>query len=293
LIARDPVTGAEQIIDTEVVRRGIHLGNASLSLISLGGANWTGAYPAYPGLNYRNAYPWDWAVCHAGTWIRREHRYVWVAGRKRHHRRPIHWVKVGGTKGYVPIHPRDVAGKPPVNLKDGFFAMRKDDAVERIAFDPKATVKVLDGAPKEFNKEYFAPLERAVAPKMEARSAGNGMMVGHSALAQPAKVPIVFDAKTQSFSVARQVVEGGKTTTVVRSIASAQARGDYGGGGTAGASGRSESTGRSEGASGGGYSRAASGGGGYSGGGGGGGAAIHSAPSGGGGGGAAAGGTHH
>jgi hypothetical protein len=37
---------------------------------------------AYPD----NLYPYDWAVCHAGFWIYRQNRYMWVAGTHKHHR---------------------------------------------------------------------------------------------------------------------------------------------------------------------------------------------------------------
>jgi hypothetical protein len=84
LIARDPVTGKDKVLRTEL--------------------DSTGA-------------PYDWAVCHSGSWIHREHGYVWVAGTKRHQHCPVHWVKYGGTKGYVPIHPHDVVGKLPINMK--------------------------------------------------------------------------------------------------------------------------------------------------------------------------------
>ena len=41
--------------------------------------------------------------------------------------------------GFVPLHPRDVAGKPPVNLKDGIFQVtgKKDQPIERVGFDER------------------------------------------------------------------------------------------------------------------------------------------------------------
>ena len=53
-----------------------------------------------------------------------------------HHHHPVRWVKTGGKVGFVPIHPRDVAGKPPVNLKEGIFRVtgKKDLPIERARF---------------------------------------------------------------------------------------------------------------------------------------------------------------
>ena len=81
-------------------------------------------------------YGFDWAVCHAGSWIYWHHRYAWVAGEHRHHHCPVHWVKVGGKLGYVPIHPHDGPGKEPQNLKHGVFvpADRKGEGLQRVAY---------------------------------------------------------------------------------------------------------------------------------------------------------------
>jgi|SRR5579871_26405 len=183
LIGRDPVTGKDKVLRTEL--------------------DSTGA-------------PYDWAVCHSGSWIQREHRYVWVAGTKRHHHCPVHWVKYGGTKGYVPIHPHDVAGKPPINLKHGVFETsgRKGDSVRHVAFNSSIPVKVLDGTPKEFLKPYFQPLRRAEAPHLEAHLVKDGLAPGRDTATRPAGTAITFDHKSQSFMLARQVTEGGKNTTV-------------------------------------------------------------------------------
>jgi hypothetical protein len=214
-------------------------------------------------------YPWEWAVCHTGSWIRHEHRYAWVPGRKRHHHRPVRWVKYASRKGYVPIHPRDVAGKPPVNLKYGLFVAAKNGIVERVGFNPERPVKLLAEAPKEFRRAYFPALARAEVPRMEARTlavektseeAAGKEMPGKQMLSRTSEVPITFDRKTQSFSVARQVMEGGRTTTVAQGFASAQPRAGGGFDGARGG-GAMASAGRSGGGSSGGYSRASSGGG--------------------------------
>jgi hypothetical protein len=183
LIARDPVTGKDKVLRTELDPNGA---------------------------------PYDWAVCHAGSWIHREHRYVWVAGTRRHHHCPVHWVKYGGTKGYVPIHPHDVAGKPPINLKHGVFETsgRKGESVQHVAFNSSTPVKLLDTTPKEFAKPYFPPLQRAETPHLEAHMVKDGVASFKDNPTRPTGTPITFDHKSQSFMMARQVTEGSKNTTI-------------------------------------------------------------------------------
>ncbi|HMH13158.1 MAG TPA: hypothetical protein VK578_08630 [Edaphobacter sp.] len=180
LIARDPVTGKDKVLRTEL--------------------DSTGA-------------PYDWAICHSGSWIHRERGYVWVAGTKRHHHCPVHWVKYGGTKGYVPIHPHDVAGKPPINLKHGVFepSGHKGDSVQHVAFNSSTPVKVLDGTPKEFLKPYFSPLQRAETPHLEAHLVKDGLAPGRNTATRPVGTAITFDHKSQSFLLARQVTGAAKT----------------------------------------------------------------------------------
>ena len=101
LMGQDPLTGQVAVLASDIV--------------------WDGGF---------DADGFDWAVCHAGSWVYWNHRYAWVAGGHRHHHCPVHWVKVGGKLGYVPIHPHDGHGKEPGNLKHGIFvrADRKGEA---------------------------------------------------------------------------------------------------------------------------------------------------------------------
>jgi FecR protein len=244
---------------------------------------------------YVNDYqPYRWAVCHTGSWLHGRRGYVWVVGSKRHHHCPVHWVKAGGKTGFVPIHPRDEKGKPPVNMQHGVYALagHKGQSVERIGFDPAQHVKVLEDAPKEFRKQYYAPLERAEAPRVEAHPMHEVMLASKDGgLVKAIGTPITFDSKSQSFMMARQVTQGGRMSTVSEPVGgrngNLQARGGDGGGfsrsgggsysgggsrsGSSGYSGGGGSHGSgSSGSSGGGGSRGSSpGGGGYSGGGGG------------------------
>ncbi len=192
----DPLTGKKRLIFSQMLGPGYRTG--------------------LPGGLMTAGYPYQWAVCHAGTWIRHRGHYAWVAGYKRHHHHPVHWVKTAHGAGYVPIHPRDVAGKLPVNLKDGVLhpVDKRGEAVERIAYAEGEPVKLLAEAPKGFRQADFPPLERAEAPHAEARS-----LKGADADTKVATMPITFDHKTQSFMVARQVTQGGGAVkTVVEPI---------------------------------------------------------------------------
>lgn len=259
LMAIDPVTGKEVVVDS-------YFDTFSPYPVLAGYTQLWGGY------SYS---PWDWTVCHAGSWIRWQHHYVWVVGTKRHHRRPIRWVKHGRTVGYVPLHPRDVAGKPPINLKDGIFKATKKGgtvSVERVKFEASKPVKLLAEAPKEFRKPIIEPLKSAEAPHAEAHSAYNtpsqfkgtaivnsttakgsaavNSMVARStvktgptttsalAMKQPG-TPITFDRKTQSFAVTRQVIENGRANTVAEPL------GGRGGGYQAGSNGTSAARGSS------------------------------------------------
>ncbi len=259
--AQDPLTLQMRLVDTELI-----------------GSPW----------------PYEWAVCHAGGWGYGGRRhYVWVAGTKRHHRCPVRWVKNGSKRGYVPLHPKDVAGKEPLNLKHGLYETKgwKQGQVERVAYDHTKPVTVLDGPPKEFTRPVFVPLARAEAPRLEARN-----LMPHGVASEPGRksdvvvqryqtVPITFDHKAQSFSVAREVVQGGKTSTVSMPLAVNRSGFSGGGGGFHGGGGGGFSGGShgGSGGGGGGASHASSGGGG-------GGGESHGG--GGGGGGASGGGSH-
>ena len=274
LIARDPLTGKDTVLRTEL--------------------------DPY-------ASPYDWAVCHAGFWIQHEHHYVWVVGTKRHHLCPVRWVKYGGSKGYVPLHPRDVAGKTPINLKHGVFQTtgRKGESVEHVAFTADKSVKLLDTAPKEFLKPYFPPLQRAETPRLEAHLVKDGFVVSKEGAIKPAGTAITFDHRSQSIVLAHQVMQGGKNTTVTErfggSSNSFQGRsgsgnfspgnsGSRSSGNNSGSFNRASSNGGGGSHSGGSFSGGAGGGGFHGGsGGGGGGGGSH----GGGGGGASSGGGSH
>ncbi len=218
-----------------------------------------------------------------------------------HHHCPVRWVKYSGVKGYVPLHPRDVAGKPPINLKHGVFETtgKKGGPFTKVAYNSATEVKVLKSAPKEYLKTSYPSLTRAETPRLEAHLVKDGFGPAKDASIKTTGTPIRFDQRSESFLLARQVTEGSKTTMVTEhyggrnDVSFMRSGGGFAGGGSAyhsgaggfsgGASHSSFSGGSSGGFHGGGGS-SGGGGGGFHGGGGGGGSS--------GGGGGGGGGSH-
>jgi FecR protein len=245
---------------------------------------------------------YDWAVCHAGSWIRQNHRYVWVAGNKRHHICPVRWLKSGRQVAFAPLHPYDVKGRPAINARHTVFAIsgKNDAIVQSVRFERNLPIEYLKEAPKDFRTSPMAPLALAEAPRMEAHPFRD-VASSKSTTGARTGIAIHFDAKSQTFLMARQEMHEGKTTTAFAPISNhsgtLQARaasfgGASGGGSRGGSSGgsRGGSGGGARGGSGSGAGGSRGGGGSSSGGGSHGGGASSGGGSGGGGGG---GGSHH
>ena len=219
-----------------------------------------------------NQYPheigYQWGVCNAGSWIYRNNHYVWVAGHRRHHHHMIHWVKNGHSVGFVPIHPKDIKGKPPINARHDVFKVSKEKgrlSVVRIKFETSHPIEALNLPPKEFRNESLRPLTRASEPPMQTRMIADA---GAGSKANPVKavaIPLNFDRKSNSFMMASQSVQGGKSVTVMRPVGgntNLQARaggGSYGGSGGSRSSSSGGGGSRSSGSSGGGGSRSSGG----------------------------------
>jgi len=154
--------------------------------------------------------PYAWTVCHLGSWIYRQNHYVWVVGPRRHHHPPYRWVKSKHFTGIVPVHPRDVAGKPPVNRKhDAYSVGKPSEPVQRVQLDQKQKIEELKSPPKEFRKPYLEPLARAEEPHPEA----------HAILAPKVAIPLMLDAHSHNFVMAKDVTNGGENRRTFEPIA--------------------------------------------------------------------------
>lgn len=158
--------------------------------------------------------PWDWAVCHAGSWIRHNHHYAWVVGHRRHHRPPVMWVKNGKIVAFVPLHPHDVARHLPINRIHEVFAVnaRGDTLVHPVHLDSEHPVEFLAIPPKEFRDGYLPPLARAEEPHPVGHQLKPDPQAKGS-IAHATPIPLHFDGRTQNFTMSKEVTRGGKTVT--------------------------------------------------------------------------------
>lgn len=164
-------------------------------------------------------HPYDWAVCHAGGWIYRDNHYVWVAGQRRHHHPSFLWVKSGPTVAYVPVHPREVKHQTPMNRKSMVFVLkdRKNLQFECTQLNQSIPIELMKTPPKEFREAPMQALAVAEEPHLVARQLREAL-VGRNAVAQSGTVPISFDHRSQSFLMARQVMEGRKSATIIAPV---------------------------------------------------------------------------
>ena len=200
--------------------------------------------------------PYAWAICHAGSWIHRNNRYVWVAGHKIHHQPPVHWFKFGKTAVFVPIHPHDVKGQLPLNKEHGFGATHEKGhfVLSPVKFDTTHPVELMKTPPREFRSEPPAVLAKAEAPHMEMHAAKEPMVAKAGMAPAGGGIPLRFDHQTGGFSAPHQVMQGGHSTTVFASVGhsggggGSQGRsggGSFGGGGSRGGGGSSGGVGSS------------------------------------------------
>ncbi|HMD78072.1 MAG TPA: hypothetical protein VKG86_11950, partial [Terracidiphilus sp.] len=169
--------------------------------------------------------------------------YVWVVGHKRHHLEPCRWVQSGHTVAYVPIHPYDVKGQPPINRKDRVFAVnnRSGLLVEPVKFETGRPILWLQSPPKEFRNAYLAPLSRADEPHMEAHQLKDAFSTAKGTVAEAPGIQLSFDRKSESFMMHEHVMQGNKNMVVMAPITNRggnlQNRGGSFGGGHVGFSG--------------------------------------------------------
>jgi hypothetical protein len=184
--------------------------------------------------------PYTWAVCHSGEWIPYNNNYAWVAGTRRHHNCPVHWIKWEHTQIAVPIHPKDVKGKPPVN-REGLMPVKGKDGIQAtpIRVEPGKPVQVLKSPPKEFRNPSQPVLARADAPRMQMMALRDNAKAG---IAARTSIPMTFNHQ-QGFVTSHQVMQGGHPVAVNVPVGRAGGGGFSGGTAGGGFSARSGGTG--------------------------------------------------
>jgi hypothetical protein len=203
---------------------------------------YTGTQQAVPAFTYYRDPAWAWAVCHSGSWLYRGHRYVWVVGH-RHHHPAYHWIKSGRTVAYIPLHPHDVKDRPPVNRLSEVFAVnhKGPHPIEPIRLETPEPMQLLKEPPREFRSSAPMPLPRSTEPHMEAHAMRDFAVAKGLPVKMPG-TPITFSAKSQSFMMPHQVMQGGRTVSVIAPISNHSGNlqahgGSFGGGGYHGGAG--------------------------------------------------------
>lgn len=135
--------------------------------------------------------------------------------------KPVHpphplWARVNGKVGFVPAHPNDVKGKPPLNLKHGIFIppARPGEPVTRISWDPSQKVKLLGRAPKEFQAESLSRTLPVSAPVIRAHLLAEAVENNSLPGSTPVIPPIKYDYASHHFVMAASSVAGGKLREV-------------------------------------------------------------------------------
>lgn len=226
---------------------------------------------------------WYWPTCNYGSFVPIGNRFgvVFRHRHHHHHHHPGHWVRVGHTVGFVPRHPNDQKGKPPLNMKAGIFVPSKESGklLERVEYNPSMKVAVLTEAPRGARSETFPALAAAGRPEIHAAFVSDRSSNAKALTASASQHAIHYDYRAGTFVRPSTGTTGHNGKAVA--VAGFGSHGGFSGGGgihsggagghgSYGGGGGSHSGGSSHGG-GGGFSGGGGGGGGHSGGGGGGG----------------------
>lgn len=164
-------------------------------------------------------------VCNNGYWIRHHGHYARVVTSRTppkctginchpvHSPRPV-WVRVGNKVGFVPPHPKDVKGEPPLNLKNGIIVPPSNPGqpVERLAWDPFEKVKMLGKVPSEFQGERASRMLEVSAPEIRAHLLQELLRGKPSSTLSGQQNPkITYDYKSHHFLVASARAAGAKS----------------------------------------------------------------------------------
>jgi FecR protein len=152
--------------------------------------------------------------CYNHRWLFRHGHYAMVlprtlppcsgAGCKPVH--PVHpprpvLVRVGNKVGFVPSHPDDVKGKPPINLKNGIILlpMKPGEVPQRIAWDPAQKLAYQDKPLREMQREFSPRSIVVAAPQIRAHLANESSRAFPLSAANHYVPPITYDYKSQKF----------------------------------------------------------------------------------------------
>jgi hypothetical protein len=160
---------------------------------------------------------WSSFACDAPAFQFHRNHYVPVFDRRRHHHRhdphcpPIHWVKSHGVVGFVPKHPKDVLGKPPVNLAHGIFLPPKGHDASFQHADLRVTerVTVLNEAPRTFRIDAAPSGPRVDAPQIQAHFREGGALAAGVDRNHGEASAIRYDYKSRSFVQSSGLTPGG------------------------------------------------------------------------------------
>jgi hypothetical protein len=166
---------------------------------------------------------WNNMGCYGGEWIHRHGRYLRVIPKTRpvckgcvRVHPPGHWVRVAGKVGFVPAHPKDEAGKPPVNLKHGIFIppAKAGARLEHVDWDPSQKIKTLEKAPKEFQGAHTVHLPAASAPNIKAHLVAEATRPKFLAAANHGNPVIAYNYKSQKFMMSEHSAGSAKSKSV-------------------------------------------------------------------------------
>jgi hypothetical protein len=202
-------------------RRVSRVAHSQQELEELLGQKAVAEHAALTGTAYSNS-------CWNGVWIHHHGHYARVltprkppvcllgtACKRVHPPRPV-WVRAGNKVGFVPRHPNDVKGKPPINLKNGIVLppAKPGEPVQRVALDSSQKIKILDHAPREFQRESVAHALPVSAPEIRGHLMQEVTRGKSLTVANRADPHIVYDYKSQKFMMLASAVAGAKVKEV-------------------------------------------------------------------------------
>ena len=194
------------------------------------------------------------AGCYNGYWFRHQRHYVKVITPRHppkcttakckpgHPPRPV-WVRAGNKAGFVPRHPMDVDGKPPLNLKHGMLVppSKAGQPVQLVTPDSSRKITVLNKEPKQFQSAASLHAPAVSAPPIRASFMPDKTRESSLVAANRQSPPITYNYRTQKFMTSgggsvpgaksKEVAVGGLAPNGrVSSYAGGNSRGNGGGG---------------------------------------------------------------